>query len=273
MVRTVPVKEYHGLDLPPEFSPCHFDHKTPFASHPPLGGWQALSGPGNVHSAVEYSLIFVVDRHAKKVLLGYKRRGMGVNLYNGFGGKAEPGESMAECAARELEEESGLTATEEGLYYKGYLYSSRPISADLCDGSVVIRIHFFACVAWSGQPTGTEEMIPEWFEIPTVDSIAEEDHHRNLSLPLNRMWPEASFYLLPLLHNIMNDNRNEVMFARIDYCYLSSLAAPTNLSALDGLTLREKRSGTDCEDEDVAERLSGWWMSFAPIQALSMINH
>lgn len=39
---------------------------------------------------------------AGSVLLGWKKRGFGAFRYNGFGGKVEPGETVAAAAAREL---------------------------------------------------------------------------------------------------------------------------------------------------------------------------
>ena len=43
----------------------------------------------------------------RRVLLGMKKRGFGVGKWNGFGGKLHANETMVECAARELHEESG----------------------------------------------------------------------------------------------------------------------------------------------------------------------
>ena len=55
-----------------------------------------------------YSVVFVRDLKNKKILLGYKKRGFGMNKWNGLGGKCEPGETIIECAKREATEESGL---------------------------------------------------------------------------------------------------------------------------------------------------------------------
>lgn len=38
-----------------------------------------------------------------KVLLGLKKRGLGVDKWNGFGGKLEPGETIEEAAKREMQ--------------------------------------------------------------------------------------------------------------------------------------------------------------------------
>jgi hypothetical protein len=47
-----------------------------------------------------FSLIFIRDLANKKVLLGLKKRGFGVNKFVGLGGKVEPNETLYECALR-----------------------------------------------------------------------------------------------------------------------------------------------------------------------------
>lgn len=47
----------------------------------------------------------------KKVLLGMKKRGFGSGLWNGFGGKVDPGETIEQAAIRELHEERRVLAT------------------------------------------------------------------------------------------------------------------------------------------------------------------
>jgi len=47
-----------------------------------------------------------------KVLLIYKKRGLGEGLYNGVGGKVEDGESPEEAIVREAEEEIGIKVME-----------------------------------------------------------------------------------------------------------------------------------------------------------------
>jgi 8-oxo-dGTP pyrophosphatase MutT (NUDIX family) len=47
-----------------------------------------------------FSLIFVRDLANKKILLGLKKRGFGVNKFVGLGGKVEPDETLYECALR-----------------------------------------------------------------------------------------------------------------------------------------------------------------------------
>jgi len=42
----------------------------------------------------------VLIRDASRVLLGMKKRGFGEGRWNGFGGKVEPGETIAQGALR-----------------------------------------------------------------------------------------------------------------------------------------------------------------------------
>ncbi|WWC86672.1 uncharacterized protein L201_001549 [Kwoniella dendrophila CBS 6074] len=250
-------KNIARTEIPQEFRKCHLE-RPPFACHPPAEGWKQDDADNTEKSPIEYTLIFVVDRKKNKVLLGYKRRGVGVDLYNGFGGKVESGESIEECAARELQEESGLTPEPDGIYYKGCLFSSRPRSALPGDKHVIINIHFFGCDSWTGEPIPTEEMIPQWFDISAGNS--ETDH----PLPINQMWPEATFYLLPVLQSILRDNRDDLLLSRINYGYIPKSASPNLLlPALEGKSIRRHLTKDDDKD-DVAERLISWWMCFAP---------
>ena len=71
------------------------------------------------------SLVYPVRKDGR-ILLGHKRRGMGAGKWNGFGGKREDGETMRECAARELFEESGLIADPKAFEAAGDLYFHQP---------------------------------------------------------------------------------------------------------------------------------------------------
>ncbi|KGB79846.1 7,8-dihydro-8-oxoguanine triphosphatase [Cryptococcus deuterogattii 99/473] len=237
--------------IPIEFNKLPIE-QSPFSSQTPVRNWAHLQ---NIKPwPIEYSLVFVVDRQTSKVLLGLKRRGMGVGLYNGYGGKPEPREPMLECALRELHEESGLVVNRFDLHHKGILLTSRPDPGTQQEKSL-LRIHIYACTSWTGTPETTEEMEPEWIDIA--------------DLPLKKMWPEARIYVPPLLQSILQDKLNtEMLLARVDYEYLTSVQAPTPSPPLLGLSISfENGDGDDLP----MERLSGWWMTFTTARVLSLV--
>lgn len=49
-------------------------------------------------TCILYTLIVV--KKEDDILLGYKKRGFGVNRWNGFGGKVESGENIVDAAIR-----------------------------------------------------------------------------------------------------------------------------------------------------------------------------
>ena len=101
----------------------------------------------------------------QEILLGMKKLGMGEGKYNGFGGKIEVGETPAEAAARELEEESGLKVTLADLDAMGHV--------DFLHDDE--RMHVFVVFDWTGVPQESDEMVPSWFGVEQI--------------PYGQMWP------------------------------------------------------------------------------------
>ena len=124
------------------------------------------------------SLVYPI-REDGAILLGRKRRGMGVGKWNGFGGKIEDGETMAACAVRELFEECGLAADVEALEFVADLYFDLPSDPAWSHGGAVYFVR-----AWTGEPQATDEMEPRWFWPK--------------DLPYDEMW-EADCIWLPRL--------------------------------------------------------------------------
>lgn len=113
---------------------------------------------------------------ARAVLLGLKKRGFGRGKYVGFGGKIEDGETAAVAAARELEEEAGLSVAAEELdcvATLSFLFPARPDWDHL--------VHVYLTQAWQGTPTESAEVTPAWFAVDR--------------LPLSQMWDDASYWL------------------------------------------------------------------------------
>lgn len=118
-------------------------------------------------------LTLVIVENGGEVLLGLKKRGFGVGKWNGFGGKVEAGESIADAARRELSEEAGIDALS---------LEHRAISRfRFGDDSEVLEVHTFACSDFRGTPKETEEMHPQWFPIAKI--------------PYDGMWPDDMHWL------------------------------------------------------------------------------
>lgn len=129
------------------------------------------------------SLVFVLDP-SNRVLLGQKKRGFGEGKYNGFGGKREPGETMRQCAARELLEESGLQVPADRLTRRGVLtfnmLSDGMVGAD---GAISSRleVHVFSCARedTTGEVAESDEMKPAWWpivDVPYAKMWADDEH-------------------------------------------------------------------------------------------------
>ena len=155
----------------------------------------------NSKSEKDYSLIFCLRKIQNnetvllgdkgtvdiEVMLGFKKRGFGAGKINGFGGKLEKGESMEQCAIRELEEESGLKAktVERVGFLKFNMYDK------------ILNVHVYKTSDWSGEAVETNEMRPIWFPIA--------------KLPLDQMWPDDKFWLPKVLLE------NKKLLCRFDY--------------------------------------------------------
>ncbi len=104
-----------------------------------------------------------------KVLLIRKKRGLGAGKINGPGGKVEPGETHAECAVREVQEE--LLITPINMHYHGECLFQ------FIDG-YSIHVHAYSATDFEGTPQETDEAIPLWYPVDKMpyDEMWEDDH-------------------------------------------------------------------------------------------------
>lgn len=111
-----------------------------------------------------------------QVLVGYKKRGFGAGKFAGFGGKIEPGETLAQAAVRELAEECRLQVDPFHLEYVAaltFIFPARPSWNE--------RVYAFLVRRWQGQPLETEEMRPSWFPFANI--------------PYQQMWQDNRLWL------------------------------------------------------------------------------
>jgi len=123
------------------------------------------------------------DSGAPQVLLGRKKKGLGLGNIVGLGGKLEPGESALDAAVREVEEESGLIVSADALTAMGvltYLFPHKPAWSQ--------RSNVFVTDRFSGTPRESDELNPVWFTIA--------------DLPVDEMWDDARHWLPGVLAGV-----------------------------------------------------------------------
>ena len=113
----------------------------------------------------------ILHQH-QRVLLGLKKRGFGAGRWNGFGGKIENGETIEDAAKRELLEEAGIVV--ENLEQFGTLEFSWEGKPE------ILEVHIFKARDFKGEPTESEEMKPQWFDVSEI--------------PFDKMWPDDKYW-------------------------------------------------------------------------------
>lgn len=124
------------------------------------------------------TLCFLV--RGDEILLAMKKRGFGIDKWNGAGGKVKSGESVVEAAIRETEEEIGVKISARDLKQWAILHFSfegKPEWDNEC--------HVFATKTWFGEPKESDEMRPQWFE--------------TAKLPFEKMWVDDPIWLPKIL--------------------------------------------------------------------------
>jgi 8-oxo-dGTP pyrophosphatase MutT (NUDIX family) len=143
-----------------------------------------LGAPGRLLKAV--TLIMVIDREQRTVLLGRKSRGFGSGKWNGFGGKVDPTDAnVRDAAVRELHEESGLrVADPAAMARRAVAYFQYPMGCD----ARILETHLYTVDRKdvTGDVVESEEMNPiRW--VPFAD------------VPLAEMWADDAYWLPQLL--------------------------------------------------------------------------
>lgn len=122
---------------------------------------------------ISVTLLYLVKDN--QILLAMKKRGFGADRFNGVGGKIEPGETIGQALIRETEEEIGVIPT------KFHQVAEITFDEYFKDIPTNMHVHAFLATEWTGEPTESEEMRPEWF-------------CKN-NLPYDDMWPSDQYWL------------------------------------------------------------------------------
>lgn len=127
------------------------------------------------------TLVFLIkksDNKIQDIALAMKKRGFGINKWNGVGGKVESGETIEQAAIRETEEEISVVIKDISKVAELTFYFS-----DNPDWNQIVHVYF--AENWEGEPVESEEMKPQWY---SIDSI-----------PYENMWPDDKFWLPELI--------------------------------------------------------------------------
>ncbi|OQS00178.1 7,8-dihydro-8-oxoguanine triphosphatase-like [Thraustotheca clavata] len=155
-----------------------------------------------------YTLAFLTrdQNGCNEVLLGMKKRGFGAGKWNGFGGKVEPSDpTVADAAAREMTEEANITVHGSDMQDKGTLvftFTGKP---------EVMHVHVYQVTKYSGIPTETEEMRPQWYQYSAI--------------PYSSMWSDDKYWLPSLLegHKIIGQFDFDSDEAKIHHYVLDTI--------------------------------------------------
>ncbi|XP_037049870.1 7,8-dihydro-8-oxoguanine triphosphatase-like [Bradysia coprophila] len=173
-----------------------------------------------------FTLVFVFDDDKQRLLLGLKKRGFGLGKYNGFGGKVEANESIVDAAARELNEECGLSVRDSNaLTFAGINYF------DFIGHPVVFEVHVFK-IRFSdvnGTVTESNEMRPQWYRYDEI--------------PFDQMWPDDRYWF-PSLFKTDVKFTGRYLFESIE----SDVLVEENLveERNDTTVLKRKNTNVEC---------------------------
>jgi mutator protein MutT len=123
----------------------------------------------------------VLLRRGGELLLAMKKRGFGAGLWNGPGGKVEPGETAEAAARREVREEIGVEMRDLREVAQLTFY----FADNLADPLQNIHCTVYGGRSWTGESAESEEMAPRWFAIPEI--------------PYGQMWPDDRYWLPKVL--------------------------------------------------------------------------
>ncbi len=131
------------------------------------------------------TLIFLIKKtqtnQITDICLAMKKRGFGINRFNGVGGKVQAEiETIEEGAIREAKEEIGVSVCNLNKVAELSFYFPHEPGFNQ-------KVHVYFSNDWIDEPTESEEMNPFWFPVEQI--------------PYSQMWPDDIFWLPQVLQN------------------------------------------------------------------------
>lgn len=127
------------------------------------------------------TLVFLIKKDkdtVSHVCLALKKRGFGINRWNGVDGKVEGDESIEDAAIRETKEEINVEVKNLEKVAELSFYFPHNVSWNQ-------MVHVYFALDWIGEPEESEEMRPDWFKVN--------------ELPFKNMWPDDIYWLQDVL--------------------------------------------------------------------------
>jgi len=119
-------------------------------------------------------------RRNGEILLALKKRGFGPGMWNGVGGKLDPGETVEQAMIRECQEEIEVTPTTYDKVAE-FTFHMDVDTSEPWD----LHVHTYVATEWEGEPVETEEMAPQWYKLADI--------------PYDKMWDDDTYWLPAVL--------------------------------------------------------------------------
>ncbi len=127
------------------------------------------------------TLCVILDEGSGRILLAMKKRGFGEGKFNCAGGKVNEGEDVKSAAVRETVEEIGVEPLDPVKVGElAFLFEGENPRPEWNQ-----TVHLYLSRRWSGDPTESDEMRPEWFDFSDI--------------PYGKMWSDDIHWLPKVL--------------------------------------------------------------------------